>query len=585
MNDIIYLEADAEITSVIDKIRKSQNNAIILVLPRGSGIAQSIINLKLLMRSAKQNGKAIALVSSDRIAHNLANQLKINVFSKVSEAEKAEIALPEEVTKSADAESGFEKRGLKVNTYQRYSLANLNEKAKDGFDDKDEEDEKPTTPDDEEPRFQKRSLQTENSDEENNTKGRESKIKVEQDEDNDNIGKIKIERRSTIKKTTLKKKIIIIAVVAAFILVAAASAYFAPKATATVNLATHNFDETLNIIVERDVQPADGVLTVQGQILDLEKESTKTFPTTGKKNVGEKAKGTITISNSTNPNAVKLVAGTKATSNGKVFLLDSDVTVPALKVTSNCSVVNGKAVCEIEAGQANAAVTASENGDSYNIAPATFVVGSYSAISKTAFTGGTNKEVNVMTDDDLKTAGESLNAEMLASAKTELTDLATKQNVKILESQVSSEVVSQEASKKAGDEGDAFDLKLKLKFFVMSFTESDIKKTVIDGVQSKIGSDEMIVNAESSDITYKVLDNDINDAQMKLEATFNGKIGKKVDSTQIQNNIKNKSLGSAKNYIQSINGVESASVKMWPNFWPRTPFTLKRITVKFDYSK
>ena len=50
----IYLESDEEITSVVDRLRKSEAKEIILVIPKGTALLQSIVNLKLLKKEAEK---------------------------------------------------------------------------------------------------------------------------------------------------------------------------------------------------------------------------------------------------------------------------------------------------------------------------------------------------------------------------------------------------------------------------------------------------------------------------------------------------------------------------------------------------
>ncbi|MEK7097467.1 MAG: hypothetical protein AAB906_01305, partial [Patescibacteria group bacterium] len=94
MNEIIYLEPSEEITSVIDKIRTLPGDSASFVIPRGATIAQSIVNLKLLKKSAEGMKKEISLVAIDRISRNLASQIGLTVYSKVSEAQKARPKTP-----------------------------------------------------------------------------------------------------------------------------------------------------------------------------------------------------------------------------------------------------------------------------------------------------------------------------------------------------------------------------------------------------------------------------------------------------------------------------------------------------------
>jgi hypothetical protein len=596
MNDIIYLEADEEITSVIDKIRKSQNKVVILVIPRGGTMGQSIINLKLLMRSAKTHGKATALVSTDKITGNLANQLKISVFPNVSEAEKAHIKPMVEPLKTIPEE--LENAGPKVNAYKRYSLANLNAKA-DSDEEAEEEAPLPVEEEesDDEPQFKKRTIEN-YADETDYDEDKNSQNNIQRDEkelnnsENYNIksgqGNMRNDKKH-IKTEGSRKTFFAILITALFLIAVGAGIYFVPTAKAVVVLKTRDIDEKVSVVVGRDIKSGAEALSAPGKIIDLEKESTKTIVSTGKKNIGEKAKGTVTISNLYNfQSAIKLAKGTKIVSDTKEFILQSEVTIPVAKATA--AIENNIPVLKTTAGTVDAEVLADKSGDEYNLSARKFNVTGFVntkvfAESKVVFAGGTNKEVKIVTEEDLKKAETDSKAELLELAKKELATKATESSLKILEGQISSEIVSQEATKVVNDEADSFDFKIKVKFFVLGFLENDIKTTVTKGIESKIAADEMIISPEKSNIAYKVKASNIDNGEMELEATFTGKVGKKIDINLIKNNIKNKEVSSAKSYLASINGVDSSIINISPSFWQRTPIIANKITVEFDYKK
>ncbi len=596
MNDIIYLEADEEITSVIDKIRKSQNEVVILVVPRGGTIGQSIINLKLLMRSAKTHGKATALVSADKITANLANQLKISVFSNVAEAEKAHIKPVAEELKSGQDNSNSD-MGLKVNAYKRYSLANLNAKV-----DSDEGVEETNVDDsveddnEEEPQFKKRSIEhyEDEIDQQVEIDSEENYDDKDQYINNDKAYMKQDNQDPIIKKKHIKtegsRRILFAIIVAAlFVVIIGSGVYFLPSAKATVILKTRDIDEKVSVLVGRDIKSANETLAAPGKIVDLEKESTKTVASTGKKNVGEKAKGTVTISNLYNfQSSIKLAKGTKIVSDSKEFILQAEVIVPVAKATA--AIENNIPVLKTTAGTIDVEVVADKSGDTFNLSARKFDVAGFVstkvfAESKAAFTGGTNKEVKIVTEEDLTKAEADIKAELLELAKKELAAKATESNLKILEGQISSETVSQDASKKVDDESDSFDFKMKIKFFVLGFLEDDIKKTVTKGIEGKIDVNEMIINPEKSNIVYKVKTSNIDNGEMELEAVFTGKVGKKIDVDMVKSNIKNKDVKAAKSYLSSVDGVDSSSINILPNFWQRTPMIADKISVEFDYNK
>src|SRR3990167_2395009 len=63
--DTVYIDIDDEITSVIDKIRASNHKIIALVLPKRATVFQSIVNMKLIKRTADDLNKRVVLITSE----------------------------------------------------------------------------------------------------------------------------------------------------------------------------------------------------------------------------------------------------------------------------------------------------------------------------------------------------------------------------------------------------------------------------------------------------------------------------------------------------------------------------------------
>lgn len=604
MNDIIYLEPDAEITSVIDKIKKSQGQGVVLVIPRGGTLAQSIINLKLLMRSAREHSKAIALVTSEKTSMSLAKQLKIDVFSKVSEAEKVALKfIPEDLKRPVEKKS--EESLSKVNPYKRYSLANLNA---DG--ETIEEVESEEELDHEEQEFQTRKIEIEANDdydpdvdydehessdedtEETSKPVVESrKLKVESDEDDMSINGDGVKSSKKHIKTEGSRGLFFAIFIVILLLIAGGvSAYFLPKVSTTLVLKTREVDETLSLVVNKDGSSQDGVMAVKGTMLNDEKDVSKSYPATGKKNIGQKATGTVTIYNSLNyQSAVKLNSGTKITSSsGKVFDLQADATVPV--AVASAVIVNGMPTLKTTPGSVDVAVSADQSGTDYNLTSTKFTIAGYTnnsdkfyAQNSAAFSGGTTQEVNIVTEDDLKNAETALTADTLTTACTELTSKANDSHLKILISQISNNIISEQADKNVGDQADNFNFSMKIEFFVLGFSEDDVKAAVISGVAKKITDGEMIINPESSNITYTVSNKSLDNGEMDISAVLKGEVGKKISADDVRGALQNKSLGSARSYLSGLDGVQSYSLNIWPSLWFRTPFILNRITVNFSY--
>jgi len=91
MEQVIYLEVDDEITEIIDKLRSTAAENVVLVVPKGAKLVASPINLKLLRRQL--SFKKINLVCLDSGARQLAGEIGFPVYAslKAYRAEQPEV--------------------------------------------------------------------------------------------------------------------------------------------------------------------------------------------------------------------------------------------------------------------------------------------------------------------------------------------------------------------------------------------------------------------------------------------------------------------------------------------------------------
>lgn len=82
--DVIYVDTEDDITSIIEKIKNAKYSAIALVPPARAGVLQSVVNLKLLQRAAKLSRKKISLITSDKALVSLASGLQIPIAKNLS---------------------------------------------------------------------------------------------------------------------------------------------------------------------------------------------------------------------------------------------------------------------------------------------------------------------------------------------------------------------------------------------------------------------------------------------------------------------------------------------------------------------
>jgi len=592
MKDIIYLEPDVEITTVIDKIRKSANDVVILVIPRGSALAQSLINLKILKRSTDESGKQIALVTNEKIAKNLAAQIDLPAFDKVSDAEQATYTKAAKTT--ADSAGG----SLKVHTYQKYSGDEEDEeiappapeaKKEDAVEIVDEKkaDEIATDPSlDEQPEVEHQ----ENREDDVEEKFTSRRISVPVGEPEEI--KAPLQSRPVIRErhtgNRRKAKFIVAFLVVIGLISAVALFFLGVKADVAVTIKADDLKRELNVLIETKEKVADpGQIVVPGELLNVVSEKTKQFDATGKKEAGEKAKGKITISYTWDLNDQTIPSGSRFTSAGKTFISTESVKVPGATITLQ------QGVPVTSPGKADVSVEAESAGDGYNIGPADFIITSLpkekqakiTGKSAAAMTGGTTKQLKIVTEADLSAATSALQKEMSDQMAKDLIDQTAKDGKKVLDDKLQNEIISMEPSKKADEEASTFEVKMKLKVFTLSFKEDDMRNAVFESVKQELGGDQMIVNPEKSAITYKVVESDMDLGNATLSTNFAGKIGRKIEVNKIRESIKGNSIAEAIANLKKIDGIVSSKVEVQPAFIKMIPFLPDKIKVNFEFQE
>jgi hypothetical protein len=87
MHQTFYIDVDEEITSIIEKIKGSRMDELVVVVPKGALLIQSIINLKLLKKEADSLNKEIIIVTQDKAGKLLIEKAGIAIENKLEDVE------------------------------------------------------------------------------------------------------------------------------------------------------------------------------------------------------------------------------------------------------------------------------------------------------------------------------------------------------------------------------------------------------------------------------------------------------------------------------------------------------------------
>jgi len=607
MDEILYLEADEEITSVVDKLKGLESKSIGLVVPKGSNIAQSLVSLKLLKKEAQKQEKKIAIVTSDEVGQKLASQLDLVVYSDVKSGKPISVPdseVPENETIEIDAskeEVILEQEELpdefKIHRYDDEQLAQAQAASPEGQTSQ------------EQPAMSEKNL-------ENDAKSEapapqvikeihiEKTIEREKSEPNEDSGfvshavgtvedvrekvdphHLEAERPiryeatpSKSKRPTVKKLWIVYSLSFVAILIIALGALLGfEKMTVSATIAADKIEKEVDVKVEKDRQTVDPeAAIIGGTQVAKEASLSRTFDSSGQKETGEKAKGNLTFKNESGVDET-IDGGNSVTSiSGIGFTLDQKITVPKAQLNAAGDKV---------LGQTTGAVTAKESGSSSNLSASTnYIASGHSKIAVSgATTGGTTKIIKVVTKTDIENAKRSLQDQGKDDLSKQVVPSADQI---LLEGASNSELSDFTTDKNAGDESDKFTAKGKAKITAMLYKSTDLKQVVSFVVEKNLPAGKGLLLSDADMLSAKVKEADINIGKLTIVAGLKSFVGPKVDLSSLKKSWRLKSVKKIRDSLAAVEGVKVNSVVLSPAYsLPFGPLLTRNMDLKLEYTQ
>lgn len=348
------------------------------------------------------------------------------------------------------------------------------------------------------------------------------------------------------------------------------------KATVTVLVEPKVLENDAQIVADPKVNQVDEAnKIIPGTVVETTVSGSGKASATGTKQIGDPAKGKVTIYNMTSFQ-VSLSQGTTLVSgNGLKFTLDSSVQIASQ--SSNYTLGGDMWGKSDPVGVAATVIgpdsnlPASSTGDSNTY----LAVGGYSksqvvALISEALSGGTSKEVKVVTADDQKKLQAKVVDELRQKAEEELRGKETSGR-KIISEALTVADGKYNFNKAAGDQASEFSLSATVHFKGTSYSDSDLRTIVSKLVATNV-PDGFTMNPQDMETQADVAKVE-KDGRLIFKARFKAKLLPKFDTVNLKNQIRGKSVNGAVNLLKGLENVVGAEVK----FTPSLPGPLMRI--------
>ena len=571
--DTIYIDIDDDITVVIDKVKSANQKIIALVLPKRASVMQSVVNMKLLKKTADTLGKRVVLITSEDsifpLAGNVGLHIAKNLQSKPMVPHAVDATKPiDEIISESDNTDLLVEDLAPLSPIPKKLI--INEEPVVGAIGSDKEDVSSPIAEDEEV------VAFDNSDPEAPAAPTEEEVEDEESE----------EKSLRVPNFTRFRMIMMFAILGVILL--GVLGYYGlkvlPKASIIVRVDQQTKLVQLDVIGDTTAATATDA-TIPAKIQEKKEVYIETFAATGSKDLGAKATGTVTMTACTaDGSGVTIPSGTGLSAGGKTYITQKTVVLTKSFLSGgSCAKVDSPKSYETDIP-----ILAVDKGESFNQSTNTVAVTDFATVQAEGLvaSGGSTKVAKVVSDQDVEAAKTKLNAKLKEGVNKELKAELEKSSMIALDStyvEEKSGIVSSPAANTESSDGSA-KLTLNVTYRMYGVDKLAIQGKLTTEVKKSLDANQTIADNGMSTADVSVTDKS-NLKAIKFHIKSSVILGTVLDEQQIAKDAVGKKRGEIQNMLTSKSGVKEVEVNYSPFWVYKAPAKAEKITVKVEINK
>lgn len=553
--DVLYIDIDDEITAIIDKVRSSHERIVALVLPKRATAFQSVVNMKLLKRTADTAKKHLVLITSETGLLPLAGAVGLHVAKSLQSKPEIpsaplghhmDIDEVEETAAMGDADSAEDMDASRpVGEFARKAAPSVTNPL-------DAEDDMPIELDNATPPPTEASISKHG--------GKKNK-------------KLRIPDFNRFRLLTvlgaLGLVVIIIFWYVGFVVM--------PKATVLVKTDSSAINVNLDATFQTDAEEADiDAAVIPAKQQQTQKAASQEAAATGQKDKGTKASGEVTIKNC-GADEVTIPAGTAVSAGGLTFITQSKLDLDDGKFGGVCK-PSGEHIGTVD-------VVAQQAGEQYNLEPRSDykVAGQAGTVTANGsqMTGGTSNIVKVISQTDIDGAKQKITSQNTDVIKAELSKALSDQGLYVIDGTFAAGVPEVAMTAQAGDEVASVVVTMKTTYNMLGAKRGDLEKLIANQVNEEIDPEKQsILDYGLGEATFRPQNQQGTRTLTTLEVTAIA--GSDLNLNEIKKQIAGKKANDAKEIIEKNPGVTEVIVDYSPFWVSSIPKKTSKITVKVE---
>lgn len=549
----IFVRRDESIAELLEKIISSEENDVVLVIPKASGVGDAVSNFDLIKRESEAAGKKIFVESVDEKILALAKSLRIEALHPLFEGARRSVLSDIVPTSAGGSELPSEKQAGKRITRQKRGGSPRGEEKR----------EEPKVP----------LVHVSKKEARHQEFQEQEAIEKQREEQDVPLAVSKAGRR----------KFLFVAIFLGCAFLVAVAVWLVNTLFGTANITIH-FKKTPwayehAFLADTSVSRVDkNAYVLPGQLFTSEKNNFFQFPASGVKNVSEKATGVIRINNAYSSASQLLVATTRfETPDGKIFRLSKQTLVPGAKIQ------DGKII----PSSIDAAIIADAPGAAYNLGPIQrlTIPGFKGSPKYNSFygeivqptKGGLVGQKKVPTASDIKSAKDKttdtfktvLESNLIAGYPQDFTHFDSAREFKITKLIV---------NENTDDKGN-FSVFGEAKISTIGFRESDMRELL----NSIAIAGDSTLTLKDLGVDYQGIKANIAAGKLSFSVAASGTVTTGFSKDDFRAKLVGRTVDEVRFSISQLPGLSDAKISVWPLWLRHVPSDINRIKILSDY--
>jgi hypothetical protein len=336
-----------------------------------------------------------------------------------------------------------------------------------------------------------------------------------------------------------------------------------PKATVTIKTTSTPVSLDTNLTSSGDAKALDESKKIIPAVFKTsDQSSTQQVPATGQQNNGDKATGTATLKNCSD-NPVTISAGTGLSAGGLNFITQKSVTLNSGNFSPPPS-----STCKNSGDHvASVSVVAQSAGTKYNVDNSSFTT-SGGVTGAVSTSGGTDNNVTILTQQDIDGAKAKISSADSDKFSKDFQKQLSDQGLYVLASTLKVGDPAVTSTPAVNQPASTATVNIKITYSVIAVQKNNLEQIVTDELNKKIDKNKEKLSDKDvlSGLTITVQNQQPNSPNATLNLTKDTTAVPIIDEDNVKAAIKGKKENQIKEFLTAYPGVKDVNVKFSP-FW------------------